>query len=449
MLDIAWRGVRLSMAATVIGVVTGLAVAFFLWSLDQATLLRYEHPWLIYLMPLAGVMVALAYQRLCPQAEAGNNLLLEEIHEPAAGVPLWMAPLVLLGTLATHVTGGSAGREGTAVQMGGSLAHSVGQWLGIERSEQRTFLMAGMAAGFGAVFGTPVAGAIFAIEVLSHGQLSYRGFLTCLLASIVGDTTTTLCGIGHTEYKIAPWISAAAGSHLGPLDLVLLLKIVIAAVAFGLMARLFAELTHRTSALLKRYVPWSLARPAIGAAVVLLLTAIVASRDYLGLGVMPDPHDPSLMTIAGCFEEGGAGPMSWAWKTVFTAVTVGSGFKGGEVTPLFFIGAAGGNAMGTLLSAPLGLLAAVGFVSLFAAATKTPLASTLMGIELFVHGGDDLVGSGLVIYLAVGCYVASWVSGHASIYRSQRIAVPHHPTDEHLAGRSVGNLHEAPPTASH
>lgn len=433
--------------ATLLGIAAGLAVAFFLWALDECTLLRFQHPWLIYLMPLAGAVVTLAYLRISPEAERGNNLLLDEIHEPAAGVPLWMAPLVLLGTLATHLVGGSAGREGTAVQMGGSMAYSLGKVMGLSAADRRMLLMAGMAAGFGAVFGTPVAGAIFAIEVLAHGQLSYRGLLPALVASLVGDYTTTACGIGHTDYIVAPWHTTAS-AHPLPFDLLLLAKVAIAAVAFGLIALLFAEMAHRISALLKRFVTRPVLRPVVGALVVLLLTAIVGSRDYLGLGVMADPNDPSQITLATCFEEGGADRMSWAWKTIFTTVTVGSGFKGGEVTPLFFIGAAAGNTLAELFRGPVGLLAAVGFVSVFAGATKTPLASTIMGLELF-GGSGELMAAGLPIYLAVGCYVAVLVSGHQSIYRSQRIGVPHLASNDHLAGKTVASLEHRDPTPGH
>ncbi len=385
------------------------------------TELHWHNPWLLYLLPLAGLTSGYLYHRFGQSTEAGNNLIMDQIHEPGGGVPTRMAPLVLIGTLITHLFGGSAGREGTAVQMGGSLVATFGRWLKLNESDTRILLTSGIAAGFGAVFGTPLTGAIFAIEVLTIGRMSYTALIPCLIASIVGDQVTTAWGVGHTPYQVA-WAASVSETASGMrLDWKLTSKVAIAAVCFGLTSVLFAQLTHGIVRVFKRSIaiPWL--RPAVGGILVILLTIALRDRDYLGLGVNANPNTPDAVTIQSCFLVGGAAIFSWWWKLLFTAVTVGSGFKGGEVTPLFFVGAAMGNVLGQLLDAPVDLMAALGFVAVFAGATNTPLACTIMAIELFAHGNGSLLGSGFVVYAAIACFLSWFLSGNSSIYRAQRI----------------------------
>ncbi len=396
-----------------VAVLSGSASALFLWALDRVTTLRLDHPWLVWFLPLAGVPIVWLYQRDGGRSERGTNLVLDEIHEPGGGVPLRMAPLVLATTLLTHLFGGSAGREGTAVQMGGGLA---GGFIGVFRvptAHRRMLLMAGVAAGFGSVFGTPLAGAVFAMEVLAAGRIRYEGLVPCLVAALVGDLACTAWGVGHTAYPVDVVVPSARFGF-GHMDLLLLAKAAVAGIAFGLAALLFVEVTHGLQRQFRARItrPWL--RPVVGGAVVVGLALLLGTRSYLGLGVAsPDPAD---VTVLSCFESGGATPWSWLWKLVFTAVTLSCGFKGGEVTPLFFIGAALGNLLGGLLGVPVDLMAAMGFVAVFAGASNTPLACTLMGIELF--------GSEHAPYLAVACFVAYQFSGHAGIYAAQRRDVP-------------------------
>lgn len=409
--------------AVALGVMVGSAVALFLWLLNLATVTREAHPWLLYLLPLAGLAIGLIYQTIGKSVEAGNNLILDEIHQPSAGVPLRMAPLVLLGTVMTHLFGGSAGREGTAVQMGGSFASAVGKLLRLNASDTRTLLMAGIAGGFGAVFGTPLTGTIFAIEVLLVGKLSYDAIVPCLIASVVGDWATTAWGIRHTQYELAEFAKQGLGDKSVRLDWLLAAKVAIAAIAFGLISLLFAELMHVTQYLFKKWVKWSPLRPVVGALLVIGLVQLLGTRDYLGLGVTAPANDPGAITILSCFQVDGATFWSWWWKILFTVVTLGSGFKGGEVTPLFFIGAALGHALGRLLDAPVDLFAALGFVAVFAGATNTPLACTIMAIELFAPHSPGLLNTGFVIYAALACFIAYACSGHHGIYLSQRVEV--------------------------
>lgn len=407
----------------------GSAVALFLWALEGATAFRFAQPWLLWLLPVAGLFVGVMYHWLGRSAEGGNNLIMDEIHEPGGGVPARMAPLVLIGTVVTHLFGGSAGREGTAVQMGGAIASTLTRWFKLDPEDTSILLTTGIAAGFGAVFGTPLTGAIFALEVLSIGRMSYRALLPCLIASVIGDLTVSAWGIHHTAYHIAP-LAASGFAHLNAM---LLAKVVVGAAAFGFASVLFAETTHSISRVFKRAVRVPYLRPVIGAGVLIALTLLVGSRDYLGLSVTsPDSH---AVTLVSSFVAGGAHPTSWMWKLLFTAITLGSGFKGGEVTPLFFIGATLGNTLAVLMHAPVDLFAALGFVAVFAGATNTPLACTLMGIELF--------GADAAIYIATASFVAYLFSGHSGIYVAQRIgtpkgdaAVPPEPT------LSLATLHE-------
>ncbi|WP_223796509.1 voltage-gated chloride channel family protein [Sphingomonas nostoxanthinifaciens] len=400
-----WALLLVPMASAV-----GTLCAAFLWSLDFATRARFDHPWLLFLLPVGGAAVGLLYRAFGTSVEGGNNLIVEQIHEPGGGVPLRMAPLIFLGTVVTHLFGGSAGREGTAVQLGGSLASAVAIRFRLDAQSARALLMAGIAAGFGGVFGTPLAGAIFALEVIAVGRVEYRALLPCLVAGVVGDWTCHAWGIHHTIYRIGFVPDPAAGLIMAPL---LLGKAAIAGVLFGLVGLAFAEANHALGGWLKRMVPYGPARPVIGGLAVIAMVYLFGTRAYLGLGVWSAiPGDP---TIAGFFA-GPIDPWSWLLKILFTVVTLSAGFKGGEVTPLFFIGAALGNALSGLLHAPVDLFAGLGFVAVFAGAANTPLACTMMGIELF--GAADAVP------IAVACFTAYICSGHNGIYLSQRIAIP-------------------------
>ncbi|MDP9081008.1 MAG: voltage-gated chloride channel family protein [Bacteroidota bacterium] len=413
-----------------IAVVIGSIVAFFLWLLSAAIHFRFDHKWLLYLLPLAGLLIHFIYQTVGKSSEKGNNLIMDQIHEEGGGVPKRMAPVILFTTIITHLFGGSAGREGTAVQIGGSIAAMFGKWLKLNGPDMRLILTAGVAAGFGAVFGTPLTGALFALEVITIGRIKYDALLPALIAAVVGDITVGAWHVKHTQYHIDIIThSANIVNNYLHFDLLLLGKVIIASAAFGLASLLFAGMVHEIKAVCLKVFKHKWMIPVLGGLIIIGLTFINGKPDYLSLGVDAEYH--GAVTIPSAFNAGGSDTWSWLWKTIYTTVTLGTGFKGGEVTPLFYVGATMGNTLAGLLNAPVSLFAALGFIAVFAGATNTPLACTFMGIELF--GGE------YALLFAVACFTAYFFSGNSGIYGSQKIAVPKildndYPTDESLAG---------------
>ncbi len=377
-----------------IGISAGLSSALFLWSLDIATSTFTRNPQLIYGLPAAGGLIAYITYWAGSAANQGNNFIIRAIKGSLERVPLVMAPLILITTLLTHLCGGSAGREGTAVQMSGSLADSLLSRFAIPQSERSVYLRAAMAAGFSAVFGTPFAGAVFGMEVSKVRQhLHMQSFVPCLAASLVGDITCRLTGVGHAHYSL---IDIPKLSPMG------FLWLPVCGVAIGLLGIVFIEGQH----FLAKLGPdnagaWKL-RPVFGGVVVLILTLIIGTNRFNGLG---------LPLIADALSGATIPVWTFAIKLAFTVITLGSGLKGGEVTPLFCIGALFGNAFATVTGQDQKLYAGLGFVSLFAAAAKVPLTCWMLALELF---GPRL---SLIAIIVLG--IAYLVSGRRSIYAAQ------------------------------
>jgi H+/Cl- antiporter ClcA len=367
----------------------------FLWALRRVTRLHGEHDWLLFALPVAGFVIGLVYLYLGGRSGQGNALLLDEIHEPMAWLPRRMAPLVLLGTLGTHLFGGSVGREGTALQMAGSLSDGAARALRLGPDDRRLMLIAALAGGFGAVFGVPLAGAVFALEVQAVGRVQYEALVPALTASLLGDGIVRGLGYHHTHY-------AALTPHV---DAALVGKVALAGIAFGLAGAAFAWTTEWLKEHTARRLPWLPLRATVGGVIAAAFILLVG-REYGGLSL-----SLSDAALAGHH----VASYAFAAKLVATAVCLGFGFVGGEVTPLFVIGAT----LGATLAGPLHIaqrtLAGVGFVSVFAGAANTPLACTVMAVELF--------GSGVVVPAAVACVAAYVFSTHRGIYSTQRFAL--------------------------
>ena len=380
------------------GILAGATSAAFLWALDRATQFRVSHPLLLWGLPLAGIGIAAAYSVWGKSVEGGNNLLLERLHSSRKmeTVPLRMVPLIFATTVATHFFGGSAGREGVATQMGGTLSLSITHLFRFSPRDHKKLLRAGISGGFGAVFGTPLAGCWFGLEVQKTGRIDTADFVPCFIAACVGDVVCRAFGIHHAVYTL-----------LGPpppLTPRLVLLVAVSGVAFGLAAAAFSEGVHVVSHF-SRFIKNPLLRPVLGGVCVIGLTYLVGTNDYLGL---------SLPLIARALSPNS--PVVWAafaWKLGFTVITLGTGYKGGEVTPLFCIGATLGATLAHLFHAPPAFFAALGFVAVFGAAANTPLACVFMGIELF--------GAPIALPLTLACFVAYLCSGHRGIYTSQMV----------------------------
>lgn len=385
-----WLGLCL-----LIGLVTGSASAVFLIGLDWVTATREASFWLIGFLPIAGFIIGWIYHHHGSNSEKGANLVLSNLAQRKGLIPIVMAPLVLFGTLATHLFGGSAGREGTAVQMGSSLSSVIARVFSLNEEDSHVLLITGVAGGFASVFGTPLAGAIFAIEWMLIRKIDWKLILPTLISAYVAHWTCEHAWqVIHTSY---PFISTAY------ISINQLLWVIPAGITFGFAARVFSKTGHFFSYQFAKRISYPPFRPLIGGALIVGFVWITNDTTYIGLGV---PR------ILEAFET----PLPWYdWiaKTGLTGLTLGSGFKGGEVTPLFFTGATLGNSLSSWIPLPMAVLAAIGFVSIFAGATNTPLACTVMGMELF--------GSESGVYFAIGCLTAYLASGRSSIYSGQNL----------------------------
>ena len=389
-----------------IGLLVGAVAAAFHFGIDWATALRSAHPWIIWLLPVGGVAIVLMYRVCHMEKDQGTNLVLVAVRE-AEPLKLRTAPLIFLSTILTHLVGGSAGREGAALQLGGSLAAWVGRAIGLDDKDRRVMVMCGMAGAFSALFGTPLTAAMFSMEVTSVGVLYYAAIVPCVLSSIVGLWMAQAFHVPPTQFSLD------GVPNLTPLTLV---QVIGLGILFALLSVFFCRLMHAAPHLYDKYLPNHLVRAAVGGGVVIALTFLVwlwnpGTYDYNGAGE----------AVLHAAIEGQARPEAFLLKMLFTTITLGAGFKGGEIVPVFFTGATFGCTAAPLLGLHPSFGAGLGMVSVFCGVTNCPLTALLLSLELFA--GDSygmFTGQSLVLF-AVCIAVSYMLSGYYGLYSEQKI----------------------------
>ena len=377
------------------GLLAGAVAAAFHFGIDWAAQLRGDHPWVVWLAPAGGVAIVLLYRVCHMEKDQGTNLVLVAVRE-AEPIKLRTTPLIFLSTILTHLVGGSAGREGAALQLGGSLGAWVGRNIGLDDKDRRVMVMCGMAAAFSALFGTPLTAAVFAMEVVSVGVMYYAALVPCAVSAAVAFLLAQWLGL-HQE---APIYAIGETLALTPLAM---LQAAGLGLLCALVSILFCKTMHHAPKLYARVLPNPLVRAAVGGALVLLLTLLVGNQTYNGAG------DGVIRALLA----GETIPEAFLLKILFTAVTLGSGFRGGEIVPVLFTGAAFGTTVGPLLGIPHGFGGAMAMAAVFCGATNCPMSALLLSLELF--GGE-----GLPLY-ALCCGVAYMLSGYYGLYSEQKI----------------------------
>ena len=374
-----------------VGGVGGFVGAAFHLGVGYATEVRQAHPWILYLLPLGGVVIAGLY-KLCKLEGKGTNAVIESVHF-GKSIPTLLVPLIFVSTVITHLLGGSAGREGAALQIGGGIGYRTGSLLHLGEKDLPLATLCGMSGVFAALFGTPLTATIFALEVISVGVLYYAGLLPCFTASLTGYYIALVMGVEPTRFTVA-----MPALEWGTLGLTALL-----AVGCALVSILFCRGLHITEHAAACWMKNGFVRAAVGGAVIVLATVLLGTTDYNGAG----------MDVIERAMTGQADSWAWLWKLAFTAVTIGCGFKGGEVVPSFFVGATFGCVFGGLLGLPPAFAAAVGLVAVFCGAVNCPIASVILSVELFGAGG--------MAYFAAACAISYLLSGYCGLYSSQTI----------------------------
>ena len=378
--------------AGVTGAAGGLVGSAFHISVSRATAFRAGHPWMLYLLPVSGVVIGLIYHLLKTENK-NTNTIIDSIHF-GDRVPLALVPTIFFSTVITHLFGGSAGREGAALQIGGSLGNYVGRLFRLDEKDMRIATLSGMSAVFAALFGTPLTATVFALEVISVGVLYYSALVPCLVASLVALQIAALFGVAPEHFAVA------ACAYSAPM----FLRVAVLAALCTVVSILFCLVMHHTEHLLRRVIPNDFVRVICGGAAIVALTLLLGTTEFNGAG---------MASITRAIEEGTARPDAFLWKLLFTAITLGSGYKGGEVVPCFFVGATFGCVVGGLLGVPAGFAAAIGLACVFCGAVNCPIASILLSIELFGAAG--------LSYFALACGLAYMLSGYFGLYSSQKI----------------------------
>lgn len=390
--------------ASVLGAAGGVLGSIFHGCIEEVTHLRHENNWLIFLLPLGGIIIAMIYRFFKSKGHIDTNRVLEAVRE-RGNVPLVMMPMIFVSTAITHMLGGSAGREGAALQLGGSLGYNLGKLFRLDKKDMHIIIMAGMSSVFSALFGTPLTAAIFSLEVARVGIFHYAGLLPCIISSVVAYQISLLFGIAPVKFSNVLFESITLPG---------VVKVMVLAILLALVSILFCTSIHKCEHYMEKYIKNSYLRAASGAVVIVILTLLVGNQDYNGAG----------MSVVEQAISGEARYEAFVLKIIFTAITIASGFKGGEIVPTFFIGSTFGCVAASLLGLDAGFGAAIGFVSLFCCVVNCPVASLLLSVEVFGAEG--------VLYFALSIAVCYLMSGNFGLYNSQKVV--YSKTDDSYVG---------------
>ena len=403
----------------VIGTLCGIIGSAFHIGVHYVTELRHEHPWLLWCLPIAGLAIVGFYKVTKVEGQGTNNII-DEVHL-GRGLPFFLLPAIFIGTVLTHLCGGSAGREGAALQMGGTIGYHTGRLLNMDDRDLRVATLAGMAAFFSALFGTPLAATVFALMVISIGIMYDAAFIPSLTAALTAYGVSLSLGVEPTRFTVA----------MPGLDGMTLAKVAIFSVLCAFVSAAFCNVVHIVEHQMAHRVKNSWLRAVLGGGAIVAMTYLCGTTDYNGAG---------MEVVTAAVEQGSAVPEAFLLKMLFTAVTLAAGFKGGEVVPSFFIGATFGCVAGPILGLPAGFAAALGLIAVFCGATNCPLASIILAVELFGDGG--------MLYFALACGLSYMLSGYNGLYSSQTILyskLKAQYINVHTNAHHEGNAHEQPP----
>ncbi|CDE69538.1 MULTISPECIES: chloride channel protein [Jutongia] len=393
--------IRWGIFSAFVGLFVGAFSTLFAFCLRQVTSFRTENPWLILCLPLAGVVIVFLYGVFRYKNDKGTNMVLSSIHAEAE-VPFRMAPLIFISTIITHLFGGSAGREGAALQLGGSIGQQLGKLFRFDEKDQRIVVMCGMSAAFSAIFGTPIAASIFSMEVVSVGVMYYAALVPCVFSSLVASKFANHMGIGPNVFKIR---------QMPLFEVVPSLKVIGLALCCAALSVVFCMALHSLGDFYRNKLKNPYIRIIVSSLVIILLTIILQTDDYMGAGV------PVIQRAI----QGNVEPLAFVWKIVFTALTLEAGFKGGEIVPSFFVGATFGCLFGHIVGISPSLCAAVGMMSVFCGVTNCPITSMLIAFELFGYHG--------VPFFLLGISVSYLMSGYYGLYHDQTIVYSKYKTE--------------------
>ncbi len=378
--------------AGITGLIGGVVGSIFHLSVEFATETRLEYPWIIYLLPFGGLIIVFLYKKTMNE-DPGTNLVINSIRTDGK-VPFMMSPLIFIGTVITHLFGGSAGREGAALQLGGSIGSQIGNLIGLDEKDMHLITLCGMSGVFAALFGTPLTAAFFSMEVISIGIIYYSAFIPCIVSSLTAYGVSLYFGLEPVKFTLNVFPEVSLEN---------IIKVMILGSLCAVVSIIFCEILHKSNNVLKKYISNSYMRVFIGGTAIVIMTLIIGSRDYNGAG----------MDIISSAVNGTARPEAFILKMIFTAITISVGYKGGEIVPTFFIGSTFGCVIGSFLGLDPCFGAAIGLAALFCGVVNTLITSVILSVELF--------GAGNIILFAIACGVSYMESGYYSLYTSQKI----------------------------